>query len=329
MPDTVATCRYDLPWKAALTHALRAFLDFFFPERGKQIDWTKRPRFRDKELAGISFGGTPDGMVADKLVEVCLRDGSLHWVLIHIEVQAQRDTSLARRILDYNYRIFTEYAQPVANFVVLADEDLHWRPRAFHNEVLGTVMGISFVTAKLIDYAEKADELQASHNPFAWLTLAHLRAQQARHQPDQLYAAKWQLTKLLYQHGWGKQRIIVLFKVINWMMALPDSYQQRYWQAVLDLEKERNVDWITPLEQSFMDKGREQGIKQGREQGLESGKQLGRKEEALTLLERQLTRRFGELPSIARTKLTKASLAELEAWCDALPEAASLETLLK
>jgi hypothetical protein len=32
---------------------------------------------------------------------------------------------------------------------------------------------------------------------------------------DQLYEAKWQLTKLLYQHGWRKERIIILFKVIN------------------------------------------------------------------------------------------------------------------
>ncbi len=88
-----------------------------------------------------------------------------------------RDAQLARRVLDYNYRIFNEYAQPVASLVLLADEDPHWHPAAFHNDVLGTVMGISFVIAKLIDYATRTD----------------------------------------------------------WMMALPEPHQQRYWQAVLDL----------------------------------------------------------------------------------------------
>ncbi|MYM36834.1 hypothetical protein GTP44_24355 [Duganella sp. FT50W] len=42
-------------------------------------------------------------MVADKLVEVRLLDGGVQWVLIHVEVQAQRDAAMVRRMLDYNY----------------------------------------------------------------------------------------------------------------------------------------------------------------------------------------------------------------------------------
>jgi hypothetical protein len=144
MPNTILAARYDLPWKAALTHALGDFMAFFFPDLSPEIDWKKRPRFRDKELAGIGFGAATNSMVADKLVEVCLLDGSVQWVLIHIEVQAQRDTFLARRMLDYNYRIFKQYEQPVASLVLLADEDPKWRPGEFHNRVLGTVMGILF-----------------------------------------------------------------------------------------------------------------------------------------------------------------------------------------
>lgn len=88
-----------------LSHAFREFISFFFAERSTQICWSKRPRFRDKELAGISLSATPDGLVADKLVEVYLRDGGVQWMLIHIEVQAQRDANFARRVYDYNYRI--------------------------------------------------------------------------------------------------------------------------------------------------------------------------------------------------------------------------------
>lgn len=78
--------RYDLPWKAALTHAFQDFMLFFFPALHPEIDWTKPPRFCDKELAGIRLGASPDTMVADKLVEVCLHDGRMQWVLLHIEV---------------------------------------------------------------------------------------------------------------------------------------------------------------------------------------------------------------------------------------------------
>ncbi|TFW18632.1 hypothetical protein [Duganella callida] len=64
-------------------------------------------------------------------------------------------------------------------------------PNGFRHEVLGTVMGITFPTAKLMDYAAREDDLLVSDNPFAWITLAHLRAQRNRHDPEQLFAAKW------------------------------------------------------------------------------------------------------------------------------------------
>ncbi|WP_373989256.1 DUF4351 domain-containing protein [Duganella sp. BuS-21] len=342
---------------------------FFFVELGTQIDWSKRPRFRDKELAGIGFGDDPAGLVADKLVEVCMHDGSQRWVLIHIEVQAQRDASLAARVFDYNYRIFKQYHRPVTSLVVLADDDPHWRPHLFHVDQLGTAMSFSFATAKLLDYAGRSDALLVSHNPFALVTLAHLRTQQARHNSDQLYAAKWQLTKLLYEHRWSKRRIIELFNVINWMMVLPAPYQERYWQAIRRLEKERKMEWISPLAQSFLEKGlkkgikqglqdglkkgREQGLKkgleeglkkgqrqgieqgieqgmeQGVEQGMEQGRGQGRREGAAALLERLLTRRFGVVSATARRKLAEADLTQLEAWSDALPEVQSLKQLFE
>ncbi|MYM66025.1 DUF4351 domain-containing protein [Pseudoduganella sp. FT55W] len=324
--------RYDVPWKAVLTHAFRDFISFFFSELSPKVDWSKRPRFLDKELAGIGFGSAPDGMVADKLVEVRLRDGTLGLVLIHVEVQAQHDASLGRRVFEYNYRIFREHKRPVASLVLLADENPNWRPNSFHIETLGTTMGITFPVAKLLDYAGRDQTLLASDNPFAWVTQAHLLAQQARHDPDALYAAKWRLTKQLYQHGWRKERIIILFKVINWMMALPLSYQERYWRETVQLDKEHNMELLNPLEQMFFDNGLEKGLKQGMEKGwekgLEKGLEQGRKEGAIALLERQITWRFGPLSKTARKKLTKASLAQLEAWSDALFEAQSLKQVL-
>lgn len=284
-------------------------MNFFFSELSVEIDWSKRPRSRDKELEGISLGGRPDGLLADKLVEVRLLGRSARWVLIHIEVQAQRDVRLARRVYDYNYRIKKEYAQPVISLALLADEAPKWRPDVYRSLLLGTGTIFYFAAAKLLDYASRTNELLASRNPFALLTLAHLRTQQAGHDADRLFAAKWEITELLYQRAWSRTRIIEMFKVINWMMVLPAACQQRYWQAVLKLEKEKKMQWISPLEQSFMDKGREEGMKEG----------------VVSVLERQLTRRFGPLSKTTRARLARASVAQLEAWSDALPESQSLK----
>ncbi|MCE3264588.1 MAG: hypothetical protein K0R43_3667 [Pseudoduganella sp.] len=308
-----------------LTHAFRAFMAFYFAELSAQIDWSRRPRFLDKELAQAGFGDAPAGRIADQLVAVYLHDGSERWVLVHIEVQAQRDDALARRVLTYNFRIFEQHGRPVASLIVLADDDANWRPRSFHNVVLGTVMGISFAVVKLSDFAQRMAELEASRNPFALVTLAHLHCQRTRHNCADRYAAKWQLTKLLFQRGWSKKRIITLFKAINWMMTLPVALEQRYWQAVRQLERARKMEWISPLEQTFIDKGLQKGIKLGLRQGLEQGLEQGREQGAALVLEEQLTQRFGTLPQTTRRKLANASLQQLKLWSKAVLHAQSLK----
>ena len=201
----------------------------------------------------MGFGDTPEVLVADQLAEVSMRDGGER-MLIHVEIQAQRDASLPRRIVVYNFRISDEYKRPAISLVLLADDDPHWRPQTFHRQPLGMTVDVCFPIAKLLDDVGREDSLLASRNPFALVKLAHLRTRQAHHDADKLYAVKWQLTTLLYRRVRSKRRILIFFKVINWMIALPEPYQERYWRAIRRWEKERKMEWISPLEQSFIDK---------------------------------------------------------------------------
>lgn len=345
---------YDSPWKEVLTHGFRAFMAFYFPELHAQIDWSRPPRFLDKEFAQVGFGDRPEGRLADKLVALTLRDGQEQWVLVHIEVQAQHDEALARRVLAYNYRIFEQFQRPVASLVLLADETPGWRPDSFYIRVLGTVMGIRFATAKLLDHAGRERELSHSRNPFALVTQAHLRTQQTRHNPAERYAAKWQLTKLLLQHGWSKKRIMVLFKVINWMMTLPEPLQLRYRRAVRELERKSQMEWIDPYDrirlekvtqkaqravekaeksaqmaaqkaaqkaQKAAQKAAQEAAQEARAEGLGQG--------AAIVLERQLTHRFGPLPQTVKRKLAKASIEQLGAWSETILKAQSLRQVFE
>ena len=63
------------------------------------------------------------------------------------------------------------------------------------------------------------------------------------------------------------------------------------------------------------------GIQQGMQQGVQQGMQLG---EAL-LLQRQLTRRFGELSAAQQARLAAATPAQLEIWGDRVLDAQSLD----
>lgn len=65
----------------------------------------------------------------------------------------------------------------------------------------------------------------ADTNPFALVTAAHLFTRKTKGNPEERYAAKWRLAKLLCERHWDKQRIINLFSVIDWLMRLPAAVE--------------------------------------------------------------------------------------------------------
>jgi hypothetical protein len=81
----------DSPWKEALEHFLDAFLALCFPEVHAGIDWTRGYESLDKELQQIIREAAVGKRLADKLFKVWRKDGNEAWLLIHIEVQGQRE----------------------------------------------------------------------------------------------------------------------------------------------------------------------------------------------------------------------------------------------
>ena len=70
-------------------------------------------------------------------------------------------------------------------------------------------------------------------------------------------------------------------------------------------------------------------LREQREQGREEGRDEGRAQGAALLLQRQLSRRFGELPPWALQRIAQASQAELERWGDRVLDAESLGAVLE
>lgn len=82
---------------------------FFFPAIADEIDWNQPYEFLDKELQQVVREAEVGRHTVDKLVKVKLLGGSEVWLLIHIEVQSQVDTTFARRIFVSNYRLFARF----------------------------------------------------------------------------------------------------------------------------------------------------------------------------------------------------------------------------
>ena len=120
------------------------------------------------------------------------------------------------------------------------------------------------------------------------------------------------LTKLLYERDWGKQQVIDLFAVIDWLMTLPPELEKQLWTSISELERNMKMPYVTSVERIGIERGIEQGIEQG----------IGRGE--MILLRRMLRKRFGELPSAIEIRLNQASIADLELWGDRILEATTL-----
>jgi hypothetical protein len=313
-----AMADFDSPWKDAIDCYFPSFIAFFFPDIDAAVDWSRGHEMLDKELRQIVREAEMGRRHVDKLVKIWRKDGAEAWVLIHIEVQAQREDEFARRMYVYNYRLFDRYNQAVVSLAVLADEQSGWRPRAFKSSLWGCTAGIEFPAVKLLDYGEDESALERDKNPFAFLVLAHLKTQQTRSAPESRRAWKMRLVRGLYDGGWQRLDIENLFRFIDWMMDLPPALSGQFWTDLQEFEEEKKMPYVTSVERIGIEKGLEQGRKEGLQQGLRQGLQ-----QALVL---GLKLKFGPsgkklLPRIKRIE----DIAVLETLQSSLAKAATLD----
>lgn len=324
---------YDTPWKDAVTRYFPQFMAFYFPQAHAQIDWSQPHRFLEQELAQLTRDASLGRRLADKLVEVCPLGGGQQWLLVHLEVQGQRDSRFAERMFTYNYRIFDRYRRPVVSLALLADDRPGWKPDCFAYRALGCSVGIHFPVVKLHDFTDRAGQLLADPNPFALVTAAYLAARQTKGDDARRAAEKLCLLRRLCERDWDRQAIIDLIAVIDWIMRLPEELERALRSRVEQEERSRLMPYITSFERLARLDGRreglQEGLQEGRQRGLQEGLREGLREGQLQVLSQQLRRRFGALPAQVEQRLAGATTSELLAWSEAFVDAATLDEVFQ
>ena len=127
--------KFDAPWKKVIELYFKDFISFFFPQIFDKIDWNRSFQFLDKELHQAIRGTSSGTQVVDKLVKVWTADGQETCVLMHIEVQNQRQSDFARRMYVYNHRIFDQYNKKVVSLAILGDKNINWKPDFFSSRL--------------------------------------------------------------------------------------------------------------------------------------------------------------------------------------------------
>jgi hypothetical protein len=180
-----------------------------------------------------------------------------------------------------------------------------------------------FPVVHLASWLERCSALEqwAASNPFALVVMAQLQAQQTRQNGLQRLTSKTRIARLMYSHQYDRKNVLQLFRLIDWMMALPDELEPAFEQAMITIEQEYKMAFITSIERL----GEKRGMEKGLEKGLEKGRHYGLREGEAMMLQRQLTRKFGPLSEAQQQRILTATPAQLETWSLNILDAERLE----
>jgi len=254
---------FDTPWKEALEQFFPEFMEMFFPEAAEAIDWSAGHQFLDKELQQIVRDAELGKRFADKLVQVRLRhQNAQQLILLHLEIQGQPESTFAKRMFVYYYRLFDRYDCRIASMALLTDEHPQWRPNEYHAETLGCEVSLRFPVRKLRDLEQQWSDLEASNNPFAVVAMAHLKAQQTRGDMEARLRWKLHIARALYRKDFSKTTVLALVRFLDWLVTLPPVLQEQFTTTVHHLE-DTSMPYYADFELVAMNKGLQQGLQQG------------------------------------------------------------------
>ncbi len=228
------------------------FVEFFFPQAYSEINWSRNYESLDTELQEIIRDAETGRRLADKLVKVWRLSGQEALVLVHIEVQSQVQSDFAKRMYVYNHRLFDKYDQEVISLAVLGDDQATWRPTSYGYSRWGFESRLQFPVVKLLDYQTQWSTLEQNANPFAVIVMAHLRTVATQGNPLQRLQSKLSLVRGLYERGYGRNQILELFRLIEWMMVLPEELERNFRTELRRYEEEKRMPYITGFEREGM-----------------------------------------------------------------------------
>lgn len=214
--------------------------------------------------------------------------------LFHLEFQSSNDSRMSWRMLDYYAQLCQKYDLPPLQVVLyLGEEPMRMGKGLEHRN-----LRFEYQTVDIRDF--DGDELAGSSMP-GDIVLAVLCPT-----PEPRARIRKILDRLLAFPPEERQRAIRLLLILSGLRGLGEQVSKEVAKmpVVFDFMKD-----------SFMRGLYEKGVDEGRNEG------------EVRVLRRQLSQRFGPVPSWVDERLSAAREEQLESWADRILAAASLEEL--
>ncbi len=63
----------------------------------------------------------------------------------------------------------------------------------------------------------------------------------------------------LYERGYDRERVLSLFRFIDWLLALPEERERALRQVIMTIQEEQQMPYITSIGATARAEGREEG----------------------------------------------------------------------
>ncbi len=73
--------------------------------------------------------------------------------------------------------------------------------------------------------------------------------------PQARYSWKWTITKALYEKGFSAKEILSIYRLIDWLMLLPEDLTKRFTQDLIKYEEDKKMPYVMSAERIGMEKG--------------------------------------------------------------------------
>ena len=259
---------------------------------------------------------------ADDVVWRVKADGEWMYLYLLIEFQSSVDSWMAVRIMTYVGLLYQDLIRrgevpggkrlPPVLPIVLYNGDAKWTAATDIATLIPKVPGL------VAKYLPKLEYLLIDENQYAEADLAELK---------NLVAAIIRI-----EHPENEQALLALIDLVNELLQGNAELKRTFaiWIRAVLLRQSKDslvlpkVQDLKELKMTLAERF-DQWARNYEQKGIEKGIEKG---EAL-LLQRQLTRRFGTLPSDVVGQIAGATAAQLEQWGDRVLDAASLEEVFR
>ena len=311
---------HDQVWKELLQLNFREFLELFFSDVADRLDFSS-VQLLEREL----FTDIPVGLhrEPDFLARVTTKDGESELILIHVEIQAYRETNVPYRMWQYYSLLRQRHDLRVFPLVIYLSPGAGGLTKeSYSEELFGyEILYFKYFVVGLPDLI--ADEYLEKDNVLAPALSALMHSERI----DKV-TRKLRSYDRLAMAGLDDARCSLLINVVESYMKLSEEEEMEFQKRLMQNEPEEVVTLITKWEERGIEKGIKQGISegisQGISQGISTGILRGKQEDILRLIRRK----FDGLPEKMVADIERIdNLDKLENLFDIVFDAKTLEEI--